>query len=107
MVDSLSPVELEKSLRAGEPGLFLLDVREDDERETARIEPSVHIPMQQVPTRLAEIPRGSRIVVYCHHGGRSEMIAGFLETRGYAKVANLEGGIDAWAKTVDPTVPRY
>jgi rhodanese-related sulfurtransferase len=87
--------------------LLLLDVREDDERATAVIEPSLHIPVGQIAHRVEELPKDRRIVVYCHMGGRSEMVAGFLSARGHADVANLAGGIDAWSKTVDPKVPRY
>ncbi|MCI4334921.1 MAG: sulfurtransferase [Thermoplasmata archaeon] len=86
---------------------LLLDVREDVERETARIEPSVHIPMADVPLRKTELPTDRAIVVYCHHGGRSQMVAAYLEQEGFTEVINLQGGIDAWAQQVDPSVPRY
>ncbi len=107
MVEEILPAELAERLRSDGDRLFLLDVREDDEREAARIEPSVHIPMGQVPRRLAEIPRDRTVVVYCHMGGRSAMVAGFLEAQGYTDVANLTGGIDDWSTAVDPKVPRY
>jgi len=87
--------------------LLLLDVREAFEREVARIEPSVHIPMQEIPSRLGEIPRDRAVVVYCHSGTRSAMVAGFLEQHGFRNVANLNGGIEAWSIEVDPDVPRY
>lgn len=85
----------------------LLDVRELDEREAARIEPSLHIPMGEVPARVGELPHDRRIVVYCHSGTRSAMIAGYLEGQGFEGIANLSGGIDAWSRKVDPSVPRY
>lgn len=107
MVEEISSEALAEKLRTGDPHLFLLDVREDDERETARIEPSVHIPMNQLPRRLAEVPKDRQIVVYCHMGGRSAMVASFLESRGYDEVGNLTGGIDDWSVTVDSKVPRY
>jgi rhodanese-related sulfurtransferase len=47
------------------------------------------------------------VVVICHHGSRSMQVAFFLEKNGYAKVHNLSGGVDAWAKTVDPKMPKY
>lgn len=87
--------------------MVLLDVREEGERVLACIEPSVHIPMSSVPDRLSELPRDRRIVVLCHHGGRSYAVASYLETEGFADVANLTGGIDEWARIVDPSVPRY
>jgi rhodanese-related sulfurtransferase len=107
MAAEVAPTEVAEWLKKGSPRLFLLDVREDDEREAAVIEPSLHIPMREVPLRLAEIPKDREIVVYCHGGTRSAMIAGFLESHGYPHVANLSGGIDAWSRTVDPKVPRY
>ena len=103
----MSVEELAEKLKDPGTAPILLDVREDDERATARIEPSLHIPMGQIVQRVSEIPRGRPLVVYCHSGGRSSMVAGFLENRGHPDVANLEGGIDAWSRRVDPTVPRY
>jgi len=107
MVEDLSAREVSERLKAKPNDVLLLDVREPDERETARIEPSLHIPMRDVPHRLAELPTDREIIVYCHGGTRSAMIAGFLEGKGYRHVANLHGGIDAWSRTVDPRVPRY
>jgi rhodanese-related sulfurtransferase len=110
MVASLSPEELAEALRkngGSKSGPVLLDVREPFERETAAILPSLHIPMNDVPDRHAELPRDRRIVVYCHHGTRSEMVAAWLEQEGFTDVANLTGGIDAWSVKVDRSVPRY
>jgi rhodanese-related sulfurtransferase len=107
VVAEIEPEELANLVRSGASDLLLLDVREDEERETARIEPSVHIPMNEVPGRLGEIPTDRRVVVYCHHGHRSALVAGYLEGQGYSRVLNLTGGIDAWAEIVDTSVPRY
>jgi rhodanese-related sulfurtransferase len=107
MAEELSPSEVAEKLHQGSGRLLLLDVREPDERAMAVIEPSLHIPMREVPKRLSELPKDREIVVYCHGGTRSAMIAGFLEGHGYPHVANLSGGIDAWSRTVDPKVPRY
>ena len=96
--------DLAARLRAGEP-LLLVDVREDWEREIARIPGDTHIPMREVPQRIPEF-RGD-IVIYCHAGVRSLMVAGFLEQNGIPSVASLAGGIDAWSTEVDPSVPRY
>lgn len=85
----------------------LLDVREPWEWETARIEGARHIPMREVPARVGEIDRDREVVAICHHGGRSQQVAMFLEKNGFAKVHNLQGGVDAWSRTVDPAVPLY
>ncbi len=107
MVVQVEPRALAELLRREPGAVVLLDVREDDEREVARIEPSLFIPMQQVPHRLEELPREQRLVVYCHHGTRSAMVAGYLEGEGFSRVENLRGGIDAWAAQVDRSMARY
>jgi rhodanese-related sulfurtransferase len=85
----------------------LLDVREPWEWDTARIEGAQHIPMREVPARIAEIDRSRDVVAVCHHGGRSQQVAMFLEKSGFAKVHNLQGGVDGWSRSVDPSVPLY
>jgi len=103
----MTPEQLAEKLKAAPGSFVLLDVREDDERETARIEPSIHIPMNELPNRLTELPPGRPLVVYCHHGGRSAMVAAYLEGEGFTGIVNLSGGIDRWSARVDPSVPRY
>ena len=107
MVDELSPYEVARRLREAPERILLLDVREPFEREVAEITPSLHIPMQEVPSRLAEIPRDRTVVVYCHTGVRSALVAGFLAHQGFSHVVNLGGGIDAWSLEVDSRVARY
>ncbi len=85
----------------------LLDVREPWEFQTCHIPGSTLLPMREIPARFAEVDPKSELVVICHHGGRSMQVAMFLEKNGYAKVHNLSGGVDAWAKTVDPSMPLY
>ena len=92
---------------AGRDKPVLLDVREPWEWETARIEGSQHMPMREVPARLGEIDSDREVVAVCHHGGRSQQVAMFLEKNGFSKVHNLQGGVDAWSRTVDPAVPLY
>ena len=87
----------------------LLDCREPDEFATAKIAGSTHIPMREIPGRLTELEplKPGRIVVHCHHGGRSLRVTQFLRQQGFAQVQNMAGGIDAWSLEVDPQVPRY
>ena len=92
---------------AGRDNPLLLDVREPWEWETARIEGSQHMPMREVPARLGEIDPDREVVAICHHGGRSQQVAMFLEKNGFSKMHNLQGGVDAWSRTVDPAVPLY
>jgi rhodanese-related sulfurtransferase len=92
----------------GEPFL-LLDCRETDEFNFARLPNSKHIPMNEIPARLQELEgvRGSRIVVHCHHGGRSLRVTNWLRQQGFLQAQNMDGGIDAWSLEIDPSVPRY
>ena len=105
---NISPSELAAWLADAQRAKpVLLDVREPWEFETARIEGSLHVPMRDVPARLAEIDAGKEVVAICHHGGRSMQVAMFLEKNGFSKVHNLTGGVDGWSRTVDPSVPTY
>jgi rhodanese-related sulfurtransferase len=86
---------------------LLLDVREPWEFDKARIEGATLIPMRELPSRIGQIDEDKEVVAICHHGGRSMQVAMFLEKHGFKRVHNLEGGIDAWSRTVDPAVPLY
>ena len=107
------PVEIDvlavsKMLAAGEK-FTLLDCREADEVATAKIAGAMHIPMREIPARLAELgtDREGRIVVHCHRGGRSLRVTHFLRQQGFANTQNMSGGIEAWSLQVDPMIPRY
>jgi rhodanese-related sulfurtransferase len=107
-VPELPPQEVDRRWPEGQrDGVVLLDVREQDELELAAIEGARHIPMRQVPERLAELPKDKPIVVFCHLGGRSRRVAQFLAANGFEQVFNLDGGIDAWSQTIDERVGRY
>jgi rhodanese-related sulfurtransferase len=86
---------------------LLLDVREPWENNVCQIDGSLLAPMQTVPQRMNEWDAARDIVCICHHGGRSMHVAMFLERHGFASVFNLTGGVDAWARQVDPTMPTY
>ena len=85
----------------------LLDVREPDEIATVALAGSVNIPMRDVPVRVAELDKNTTVAVMCHHGGRSARVAQFLAANGFGDVHNVDGGIDAYAEDVDPTLVRY
>jgi rhodanese-related sulfurtransferase len=95
-------------LKAGEPGLVLLDVREPWEFQTAQIAGSRLIPMGEIPSRVfQELDPESSIVTVCHSGVRSLNVAVWMRNQGFEKVQSLSGGIDSWSRDVDPAVPRY
>ena len=104
-IPQISVKEFKQRRDAGEE-IFLLDVREPYEYQIAQIGGTL-IPQNDVPQRLGEIPRDREVVVQCRSGARSQRIAELLAQNGYTKVANLAGGILAWADEIDPTVQKY
>jgi rhodanese-related sulfurtransferase len=108
-VPELTPTEFAKRWPApiAEAGVVLLDVREPVELEMASVQSALHIPMRDMPSRLTELDREAPIVVMCHTGRRSSMVAQYLVGNGFSQVFNLRGGIDAWSTEIDPLVPRY
>jgi rhodanese-related sulfurtransferase len=86
---------------------LLLDVREPAEHAICQIAGSTLMPMNTVPTRLAELDPARETVVICHLGGRSMQVAMFLERQGFQRVVNLAGGVEGWATQVDPAMARY
>ena len=85
----------------------LLDVREPWEWQLARIEGSQHLPMGEIPREVDNLERAQPMVVICHHGVRSLQVIAFLQRAGFDKLHNLQGGIDAWAREIDPKIPVY
>ena len=108
MVQQITVRALADRIAAGEP-VYLLDVRQPWEHDTAALPASLLIPLNELPQRLEEVdvPAGALVVAYCHHGVRSLSAAALLEQHGMPSVASLAGGIDAWSRTIDPRVPRY
>jgi len=106
MLTHITPIELKRLLDSGHE-VVVLDVREPEELQLACLPSVVHIPMGEIPGRLHELDPEKDIVVVCHHGIRSASVAQFLAQRDFERVANLDGGIDAWSLSVDPIVPRY
>ena len=88
---------------AVDAGGYLLDVREPDEWRVGHIPGSVHIPMSELPDRLAEVPGDQSIVVICRVGGRSAQVTGWLNAQGY-DAANLDGGLLDWTAAGRPLI---
>jgi rhodanese-related sulfurtransferase len=106
-MEQITPTQLRDRLQASDAKPLLLDVREPQEYAHCRIDGSLHIPMNDVPARLAELDPARETVVICHHGMRSRMVGDYLIRQGFRRVINLQGGIDAWALQVEPDLPRY
>lgn len=102
----ISPTEAAALLR--ENKARLIDVREPWEFETAHIEPSVLMPMGDVPSRAhQELDSDEPLIILCHHGMRSLNVAVWLRNQGFEQAQSLRGGIDAWSAQIDPAIPRY
>ena len=95
--------------RLDQPGdrPIILDVRENWETTLCVLPGSTLIPMGQIPARTAELDPEREIVVVCHHGVRSLQVAYFLANQGFRKLYNLRGGVDAWAREIDPAMHQY
>ena len=113
MIDQVRPSQLAAwfTAAAGQGLPVVLDVREAVELQTARVTPDgfelVAMPMGSVPARLAELDPARPMACLCHHGMRSQRVAVFLAGNGFAHVANIAGGIDAWSRELDPSIASY
>ena len=103
---NLSPPQVQQLLD-DERDLLLLDVRERWEFEICNIQASINISMGDIPATAENLDSDKENIFICHHGSRSMQVAGFLEHAGFANVINLDGGIDAWARTIDPEKQQY
>jgi molybdopterin/thiamine biosynthesis adenylyltransferase/rhodanese-related sulfurtransferase len=98
--------DLKRKLDARED-FVLLDVREQFEYDICSIPGSKLIPLGELPSRMSELDSADEIVLHCKMGGRSARALRLLQEAGFAKLTNVEGGIEAWAKEVDPSIPTY
>jgi rhodanese-related sulfurtransferase len=104
----IAPAELKAWLDAGAP-LSLIDVREPREFAVCRIGDAELIPMRDIPGALPALREKAvraPLVVYCHHGVRSRQVVAWLRRQGLAACRSLSGGLEAWRRTVDPSLER-
>lgn len=89
--------------------IALVDCREQSEYETAKIATSILMPMGQWPPSAESLASlgGKRVVVHCHHGGRSLRVANWFRQNGHPEATSMAGGIDQWSLEIDPQIPRY
>ena len=106
-MDSLTAPQLAERLKKTDP-VQLVDVREQDEWDFCHLEGAILIPLSEFPARsLAELKKDAEIILYCHHGVRSDRAGNYLLKNGFQKVSHLAGGIEAWSLEVDSSVKRY
>jgi monothiol glutaredoxin len=104
-VKQLEPRDVKQLLDKGTRFVFL-DVRTPDERATASL-PGTRLLDQSTAAEIEQLPKDTMLVFHCHHGGRSQAAAEHFRSRGFTNVHNMAGGIDAWSRDVDSSVPRY
>jgi rhodanese-related sulfurtransferase len=106
-MQNIDPGQLKMRLDDASSRPLLIDIREPWEFDICRIEGSENVPMAQLAARMAGLERDRDTVIICHHGLRSRQVAEYLSSLGHGGVLNLEGGLDAWARTIDPDMPQY
>jgi sulfur-carrier protein adenylyltransferase/sulfurtransferase len=106
VISELSPREVDRRRREAKPPL-VLDVRDAWELAIASLPDTVNIPMAEVPARINELDREAEVIVMCRSGGRSRQVANYLAAQGFPRVYNLEGGILAWGRDLDPALSSY
>jgi monothiol glutaredoxin len=104
-VQKMSVKELKAALDANEP-IELLDIRTPEERAIAAI-PGAVLLNEEEAARIEALPRETKLVLHCHHGGRAQQAAEQFIALGFSQVFNVIGGIDAWSQEIDPDAPRY
>ena len=113
MTAEVVPIETEcrtakSQLQAG-GDVLLVDCREQEEYDLVHIVGAKLLPMSQLLARVAELDpyRKHRVIVHCHHGGRSLQVANWLRQQGFTRAQSMAGGIDQWAQEIDPSLARY
>ena len=104
MIKEILVKKLKDSLDTKE--LVLIDVREEEEYAICNIEPSLHIPMNKIPSHLDKLDKDTGYAIICHSGVRSHNVCFYLQNYGY-KVRNVVGGIHPWAFEIDKTMKTY
>ena len=96
-----------RELRGSGDELQLVDIRDDWEREICSLSGTIDIPMARLPNELDRLSPDTPVVVLCHHGMRSMQVAAWLRHQGFAEAVSVSGGIDTWARQIDPTLALY
>jgi rhodanese-related sulfurtransferase len=105
--DVETTVEALHALLSAGAEVQLVDVRDDWELGIAALPSALHIPLPQLPASLEALDPARPVVLLCHHGMRSLQAAFWLRQQGYDDATSVAGGIDAWSRRIDPSVPTY
>ena len=104
MIKEILVTQLKDGLSKNE--IVLIDVREQEEHDICNIEPSIHIPMNKIPSHLDKLDKDTGYAIICHSGVRSHNVCFYLQNHGF-KVRNVVGGIHQWALEIDSTMKTY
>jgi len=102
----VSASDLNARLARGEH-VRLIDVREPHEWEIAHLPGAELMPLSSLPEHFSGLDTAEEMVLFCKSGSRSARALDLLRQAGFRKVRNLKGGINAWSRDVDPSVPMY
>lgn len=100
----INEISVDQAYQKREAGAFMLDVRQPEEWEAAHIPDATLIPLGELASRVAEVPKDQEIVVYCRSGNRSQEGARILQQAGFSNVSSMAGGIIQWNAAGYPTV---
>jgi adenylyltransferase/sulfurtransferase len=103
----ISVHETKSLLDTSSDQVTLIDVREPHEWQICHVDGAEHIPMRQIPENAANFDPGKHYLIMCHHGGRSMRVTEYLRAQGLRAITNVAGGIDAWAREIEPGMLRY
>ena len=104
---TITPAQARDRLRDAPTDFVLLDCREPEEWALASVPGTLNLAMPDIPKRHGELDKTKEIAVLCHHGNRSAVVAAFLDRLGFPRTASVGGGIDAWSRTLDTSIPTY
>ena len=105
--DEVDVQEMKRALDNPDLGIAVVDVREPDEFEIAKVEGTTLLPLSQIEQRFTELDANQTIYLHCKAGVRSLKVLGFLREQGFKYLKSVKGGITAWSEEIDPNIPKY
>jgi adenylyltransferase/sulfurtransferase len=105
--DEIDVQEMKRALNNPDLGIAVVDVREQDEFEIAKVEGTTLVPLSQIEHRFTELDPNQTIYLHCKAGVRSLKALGFLREQGFKYLKSVKGGITAWSEEIDSNIPKY
>jgi adenylyltransferase/sulfurtransferase len=105
--DEVTVEDMKKALETPSLGIRVIDVREPDEQEIARVAGVPLFPLSRLPQLFMDLDPNTQIYIHCKSGKRSMKALEFLRQQGFKYVKSVQGGIEAWSDRIDHNVPKY